>query len=80
MALPLPAQAGSGGCQVGLAGSLTRGRSWVGLAGDNRSLEGCVGGEHALKANKMELGPWDQGLQALEEFQGSHDDKLKRVR
>ncbi len=33
-----------------------------------------MGREHAMKANEMEPGPGNKGGQALQEFQGCHDD------
>ena len=33
-----------------------------------------MGGEYSMKTNEMEPGSWNQGGQALEEFQRGHDD------
>ena len=46
----------------------------IGLTGDNLGPEGRVGGEYAMEANEMEVGPRDQGGQALQEFQRCHHD------
>ncbi len=33
-----------------------------------------MGREHAMEANEMEPGPWDESRQALQEFQRAHHE------
>jgi len=46
----------------------------VGLFRDDLRAEGRVGGEDAVEADEMKPGRRDQGSQALQEFQGRHED------
>ncbi len=69
-----PAQAGLRCSIWGVAVFIGGGRGLVGLAGNNLGPQGRVRREHAMEANEMEPGPWDESRQVLQEFQRAHHE------
>ncbi len=47
-------------------------RRLVGFPGDDLGPKRGIGREHAMEANEMEPGTWDECCQALQEFQRAH--------
>ena len=49
-------------------------RRRVGLAGHDLGAQGRVGRQYTMEENEMESGTWDEGGQALQEFQRGHHE------
>ena len=49
-------------------------RCRVGLAGHDLGAQGRVGRQYTMEENEMESGTWDEGGQALQEFQRGHHE------
>ncbi len=54
-------------------------RRRVGLAGHDLGAQGRVGRQHTMEANEMEPGTWDEGGQAVQEFQRGHHEVSRAI-